>query len=470
MRFVVVPQEARTDRVVFWVGAFDYGKQAPQEVGLRLDPISTLLPLAADNWKVINPPGLPEAERVHYFQVVQSPLLETNRLYRAQLARNSEILATAAFRTLPEALPRLGEDPFTVLLGSCFCLEKDRQGDAGFSFDRLPWEDRPHMKILCGDQVYLDQPTWKNFPMDSAWLAGFFLRKYIDAWSQSDPSGTRGYGRILKEGASYFASDDHEFWNNYPNWTTLVQNSWTKAGRDQWAAPSRYLFNVFQNSDPEGDPKCFNVPPLSFLILDCRYNRAEGDNSFVSGLQMTRLNDWIEELNRQGWYGFLCLGQPIFHQPANWFERRFADRSLPDYNQYRKLVESLAKSKQPLVILTGDVHFGRIARCRLAGAADLFEVISSPTSLVDPLVGGKAHLPPPTYPAQPLAGIPRVAIHVVNTVEQTPAMTPNENFLTMHFWSKGPSVRVRLKFWPVRTQGQNPTPIQISQFDLVTTS
>ncbi|MDA2912513.1 hypothetical protein MYX77_00885 [Acidobacteriia bacterium AH_259_A11_L15] len=404
---------------------------------------------------------------MHYWQVTQVTGLQPNRLYTATLMRGTQKLASAKFCTLPESLPHLGDSPFNVLLGSCFHLDNDKQGDAGFSFDKLPTGDRPHVKILCGDQVYLDQPTLRIFPDDSLKLARIFLEKYVKSWSQSDAPSVRGYARILKEGANYFASDDHEFWNNYPNWTTLVPNSWTQGGRDRWAGPARELYKIFQNSDPAKRPPRFDVPPLSFLVADCRYNREPGDSEFLSAVQLLRLNDWIDNLNSRKWCGFLCLGQPIFEHPASWFARRFADRSLPDYSQYRDLVKILAKLRQPLTILTGDVHFGRVARCQQLNRSDLFEIISSPLSLVNPLVGGKAKHPPATYPAEAIPGTSRVGIDVVKTLDGDLAMTPVEHFLTINFWSKGPSVRLRLKYWPVRTKGEAPKPIHKTLVDMV---
>jgi hypothetical protein len=244
----------------------------------------------------------------------------------------------------------------------------------------LPHQDRPAVKILCGDQVYLDHPTFQNFPSDCMQLAEIFLEKYLRTWRESDPSGTRGLGELLKHGANYFTGDYHEFWNNYPNQATLIRNSWTESGRRQWRGPARYLFRQFQHANPEraAEPQTFNVPPASCMILDTRFHRRAGDTTFLSALQMTRLHEWISELNTRRWAGFLCLGQLIFEEAAGWALGTIVDRNLPDYAQYPELVRALVTCQQTLVILSGNVHYGRVARCRQAHGPELYEVVSSP--------------------------------------------------------------------------------------------
>ena len=55
-------------------------------------------------------------------------------------------------------LPTFEEKPFTVLLASCFCKREDDEGAVGRTYAQLPAGSRPDVKILCGDQVYLDDP------------------------------------------------------------------------------------------------------------------------------------------------------------------------------------------------------------------------------------------------------------------------------------------------------------------------
>lgn len=468
--FVIIPHGVGSDHCTLWLGAF-HCEQRPQGLELHIMPTGTPLPVPTQQWELIYPPDLlPNGGSLHYRQGMECRSLEANRPYVVQLRSGDDVLASASVRTLPANLPPLHEEPFTVLLGSCFCQENDEQGDTGHSFLHLPAQDRPSVKILCGDQVYLDHPTLQNFPENSLELAEIFLNKYIRTWRESDDAGVQGLGSLLKHGANYFIADDHEFWNNYPNPATLVQNSWTELGRMQWRGPARYLFRQFQSLSPEqvGAPQTFAVPPISFLILDTRFFREKGDTTFLPESHMARLQDWIAELNSQRWVGFLCIGQLLFEKRAGWVHSQVVDRRLADYEQFPELVKALAGSRQPLVILTGDVHYGRVARCRQAHGPELYEIISSPMSLVDPWVGGSAKPPPSTHPAEAIPGIRRVEVSLVSASDGKPAMTAEEHFLTMNFWAMGPSLRLQLKYWPVRTRGQRPTAIHTVLIDLLT--
>ncbi len=471
MDFVIIPHRVGSNSCTAWLGAF-HCEGRPQGVEFLIMPSGTPFSVPTQQWELIYPPDLlPNGGSSHYRQAIECSSLEANQPYTLQLRRGHDVLAAASVRTLPLTLPPLHEEPFTVLLGSCFCQEKDEQGDTSQSFRHLPSPDQPTVKLLCGDQVYLDYPTLQNFPENSLELAEIFLNKYLRTWRESDAAGMPGLGGLLKHGANYFIADDHEFWNNYPNPATLVQNSWTSLGRMQWRGPARYLFRQFQSLYPEqvGEPQTFAVPPISFLMLDTRFSRGKGDTTFLPESHMAKLRDWIAELNTRRWAGFLCIGQLLFERKSGWVQSRVADRKLADYAQFPELVRALAGSRQPLVILTGDVHYGRVARCRQAHGPELYEIISSPMSLVDPLVGGTAKPPPNTYPAEAIPGVRRVEVSLVSSIDGQPVLTAEEHFLTINFWAMGPSVRLQLKYWPVRTRGQRPTPIHTVLIDLLTT-
>jgi hypothetical protein len=468
--FVIIPHGVGVDYCTLWLGAF-HAERRPERMELHVSSVGAPLPVPMQQWELIYPTDLlPGEGSNHYRQVVECRGLEADHAYMLHLKRGSDVLASASIRTLPLNLPSLQEEPFTVLLGSCFCQENDVQGDTGQSFRSLPAQDRPCLKILCGDQVYLDHPTVKNFPENSLELAEIFLNKYIRTWRESDSAGVQGLGSLLKHGANYFISDDHEFWNNYPNRATLIQNSWSEIGRMQWRGPARYLYRQFQSLDPEhaGEAQGFTVPPISFLMLDTRFFRGEGDTHFLSPSQMARLQNWIGELNAQRWVGFLCIGQLLFEGKAGWIHSRFVDRNLADYEQFPELVKAIATSLQPLIILTGDVHYGRVARCRQAHGPELYEIVSSPMSLVDKRVGGSASPPPSTYPADAIPGIQRTDVSLVASIDGQPVLTADEHFLTINLWAMGPSIRMQLKYWPVRTPGQRPTPIHTALIDLIT--
>jgi hypothetical protein len=83
----------------------------------------------------------------------------------------------------------------------------------------------------------------------------------------------------------------------------------------------------------------------------------------------------------------LVTGQSLFVEPAGKLKGKVADFELPDYPaDYQFIVgqvERVSAAGLPVLCLTGDVHWGRLLRAGSAlGQADVFEVISSPTSLV----------------------------------------------------------------------------------------
>ena len=91
-------------------------------------------------------------------------------------------------------------------------------------------EVQPDLKFLCGDQVYLDFPSFLlGIPYDRKLQARLFLSKYLQNWG--DP---QRLGSVLEEGATWFCADDHEYWNNFPNAATLISATWTASGRDRY--------------------------------------------------------------------------------------------------------------------------------------------------------------------------------------------------------------------------------------------
>ncbi|MDQ2710437.1 MAG: hypothetical protein M3Z25_23715 [Actinomycetota bacterium] len=71
-------------------------------------------------------------------------------------------------------------------------------------------DGEPDLKILTGDQVYLDTPL--VLPM----FAGAIRRRISRTWDK--------LGFLLSHGANICASDDHEFWNNHPYRPPFITN------------------------------------------------------------------------------------------------------------------------------------------------------------------------------------------------------------------------------------------------------
>jgi hypothetical protein len=193
--------------------------------------------------------------------------------------------------------------------------------------------------------------------------------------------------------------DDHEYWNNYPFGATVIQNSWTTAGRARWKKAAETVYRAFQENPALGlgTPRVLEVEPLSILMLDTRSQRSltsrakAGDLLGAPGRQA--LADWVEQLVRrandaQPWFGMLVSGQSFFSPAAGAAKGALADYEYPDYEaDYAFMVEQVecvTKAGLPMILATGDVHWGRMLRADdpAVSGATVFEVISSPTSLV----------------------------------------------------------------------------------------
>ena len=130
---------------------------------------------------------------ISYRRLAITGLLPRGR-YRFELRRNGAVVSDAIATTLPVDLPRLDERPFTIMLGSCFARSADGAGNAGRAYSQLPADARADLKILCGDQVYLDQPTTEflGHTHNADQLRERHLGNYANAWSQ-----TGGFRELL---------------------------------------------------------------------------------------------------------------------------------------------------------------------------------------------------------------------------------------------------------------------------------
>lgn len=389
--------------------------------------------------------------------------LEPRTEYFLELFLDGNLKTRASFRTLPDDLPTVNESPFTVLLASCFCSSRSESVTLGSTYLNLQKQIKIDIKILCGDQVYLDDPTsyftWNgHFPQTWTWrnhptsvLADKLLDNYLKTWGQG---GTHaGFQQFLQNGANFFSSDDHEFWNNAPSFATLIPDTYSPEGRDWWRTEATNLLKIFQPKSAKPD---FNIGALSFFIVDTRVNR-EGDN-FMSVGDRNALEQWVTNL--QG-VGVLVLGQPIFSEKAG-VRGNLTDWNLPDFKQYEDLVRILYKTNHSILMLTGDVHYGRISRCQLKPDIFLYEIISSPTALVNPLVGGKWDPPPGTFPAFGIPGTVQQGIEHNSEYKFT-----NNHFLTLDFYKDGAKTRIVLKTVEISGNGEAPIPVKLDEFTLL---
>jgi hypothetical protein len=144
-----------------------------------------------------------------------------------------------------------------------------------------------------------------------------------------------------------------------------------------------------------GDPFILDVPPLSFFVLDSRTWRRRDRRQSIAAGALGSMEAWVDRVLSQDLYGVIATGQSYFEEKAG-FMGRFADYKLPNYKdfdpQVRQILRLAFEGRNPVITITGDVHWGRLltASAPGTGAALVHEVISSPTSLVyDPRGAGK---------------------------------------------------------------------------------
>ncbi len=438
LRHLLVPQAATSRSAAVWVGAFIDPPQA-----LELEIGAQRVVLDDGEWTEWQGRDHPAA----WTQVVVVEGLEPGRRYPARLLDGSVERAKAVAVTLPEGLPPLGATPFTCLLGSCFAHMGDPAGAAGAAYAALPAGCKPDVKLLTGDQVYLDAPfpryLYNVFAGDD--LRAELLATYLATWTQGGDG--RGFAELLRTGATYFTSDDHEIWNNAPLPTATVRATWWPFGDRgaAWLEQATALYDGFQMPPEARD---IQVGRLSIRVLDTRMARTRDRSEFVSAAEMTALGEWVADLDGPG---VLVIGQPIFVEPAG-FKGNFTDFGLADFDQYNDLIQILMSSQHDLVVLTGDVHYGRVSGCSLPSGANLVEVIASPFALVDPRVGGRWHGPPQVFPAVPVPGVTQRPIWH----EPAHQLAVNQ-FATLEFSADGMHVLTSVRAWPIPPLGQPPT-------------
>ncbi|HEU5182172.1 MAG TPA: hypothetical protein VFW45_15415 [Candidatus Polarisedimenticolia bacterium] len=381
-------------------------------------------------------------------RVVLNGLQPKARMPVSLYADDAEV-ASAIVSTLPNRLPTVEEPPLILMLGSCFCARTDKGGSLGNRFGSLPGGLRPDLKILCGDQVYLDSPWYKFLvPHTKNDLAGMFLRNYADAWGQSGE--LQGFERLLSDGSAIFTSDDHEFWNNAPYPSSFSTNTWTDQGRKDWWEIASRLFKAFQTDAPPVRPQPMVIGDLEIFVVDSRLGRSDDRTTFIPPADMQRLVSWIRQLKSPG---ILIIGQPLFHEKAG-LMGKVADWNLPDFEQYAELCRALLEAPQSVVILTGDVHYGRVAGVVTAGDVEIVEIIASPMSLVTGGDKRKWKPAPDLFPPESIQGLHPLPVRKLSTWERG-----EDHFVTLELWQSGGGLGVRVRSWESGSHDGMPAPV-----------
>jgi hypothetical protein len=294
-------------------------------------------------------------------------------------------LRSAYFSTLPKQISE--QSSFTIGLASCFYPHRDggRAAEAYQTlYERGHNDVKPDITFLTGDQVYLDI-GFDSLSRDPDEIRERIGNDYAENWQL--------LGGILNRGGTWMLPDDHEYWNDYPFHDSLIPQLLAlklKSVREHWTRASKDAVNNIQRS-----PKVesFNIGnDLSFCLADLRSYRYK--RNFLPPTAFKQLISWAESLTRPG---VLVIPQPLIVN-VNKTERNL----LSFKTQYKQLLEAVGSSGHNIVVLSGDVHYGRIASCPIGkNGATLTEVISSPMSNLTYLNGiatAKPEFTPERFP------------------------------------------------------------------------
>lgn len=384
--------------------------------------------------------------------------------------RAGALSASATVRQFSDTLPVSLDQWFNVLCVSCYYHEEARPGALAATLDRVRKKAAPHMTVLMGDQVYLDLPTLKNFDDDLVSLAAKFEADYVRNWMVSP-----GFSEVLRMAPSVSIPDDHEYWNNAPHPATVIQNSWREASRDRWREAARAMFAAFQAPSPDSvvQPYEVDISPVSFLFVDGRSDRRADRSRAFAPAALARISAWVEKLNQRSLVGVFATGQPVLGNKAGRLSGRIADWALSNYGDHQALLETLGKCKQPLVLLTGDVHWSRTAHAK-RGDGKVCDVVVSPAALVETAGGDHVRTtsnwvrelvhrgkpwPRHSSPDAPPRGVnfgPGARVDFTTTFEGQ-----GDQIAVLQFRNHGGRVHARVQYWHVQSEAETPRTVDL---------
>lgn len=369
-------------------------------------------------------------------------------LYKLSVPELSEPLM---WRSLPADL----EAGVTFLMASCFWRDADKEGSYGAGVADLTRLVSPHFKLLMGDQVYQDFPIRLDMTRSAY---EHYSDRYATYW------GDGAVRQVLSSSPGFFACDDHEFWNNYPEAQIQTPLTHSEFRRADTQKASLELYDLYQASANPGGARFFDFrieldrrEPgryVSFFVADTRSERTRFKADapyFFTDDQWTALEGWVGDLRGPG---LLVLPQPLFQAAGDW-----KDYSLANFKSgYARLCDLFTTAldgrtgdRRPhdILVLTGDIHTGRHAVGRIAGRPEeVHEFVASPASRIGPFIGTiKPHgIPGKLFPER------RPSWTVWQTAaDGSPTVDNHVGAVRM---SPGTNRRVRfeLELWRVRAQ------------------
>jgi len=383
--------------------------------------------------------------------------------FEARINQQWENLETGFFSTLPVSLPNSTAKPFTVGIGSCFYTKHDG-GRVGRAYEALFKSDeyRPDIKFLAGDQVYVDIGLGL-YPLDNADCQDRIADAYAESWAL--------LRSLLRRGGTWMLPDDHEYWNNYPYLEGfnpyLITLQHSDSFKKRWECAAKMGVEAVQQVETIRTFMIGN--DISFCVADLRSQRTE--SGFVSNHSFNTLMTWVKNLTTPG---VLVIPQPLIADKGS--EK---DRNLPYWTQYNELIIAMQNGSHDIVVLTGDVHYGRVSQVKIGNSTNkLVEVITSPLSNLSELNGIAASTPKLPRKKFPFVSIPALDkneilyLAKVSTEQKWwdlrfPIARTTEHFMTVEFHRDTDAVKMNIRAWEARnTVKKTGLPKQIKKFKI----
>lgn len=274
-------------------------------------------------------------------------------------------------KTFPAKLPQAG---VTLALASCYYEAFGRHKDYLQLLQSAPSYGPLAAKLLVGDNIYVDVGA---APGKARSGAEETIGRYLQYYWRS------GYADVLSYLPTFCLWDDHELWNNYPEWQVHLAR--TNAGdRPDYAAAGLGALKLFQavlNPPPAartGLSYRFDIPPVSCFALDLRAGRTimkTAEPRMTSEAELLAFERWAANLEAPG---IAVFGQPLWIDRGNWM-----DYQPPDFaGEYSRIWRALTNAPYDVLVLSGDVHHSRLLEIDTAKDRKVWELVSSPACMI----------------------------------------------------------------------------------------
>jgi hypothetical protein len=289
-------------------------------------------------------------------------------------------VARASSRTLPSALPVEG---LCVAAASCYYdfFDGGAQYTAALAAS-TPFP--PHrFKLLVGDNLYIDVAPDKSARLDP-------VKETLDLYTRYFVQSP--YRAVLERSPNFVTWDDHEFWNNYPEFQIHLRRTWG-GDRGRYEAAARGCLALFQeplNPAPvaPGAGRSYRIDvgsALSFFVADTRTERRpwqDGRTQMMTGEDLAALRSWASNLAGPG---VLVVGQPMLLGTGN----NMVDHNPADYSeQYQAIWRAVIEAPWDILIVSGDIHVSRLLAFDVPSvrpgqrATRLYEFVTSPAARI----------------------------------------------------------------------------------------